>query len=158
MGDVLVAEGLCRGFGEGEARVEAVRSADLRVDPAELVVVLGPIRRRQVDAAEPLRRLDQPDEGRVTVAGRDVGALHGAERDLFLRQTVGWVFQAAGLLPLLSAEEKRRAGAPADRSRRGPGPGGARRALAPSASPSGPRTAATSSRAASSTGSPWPGR
>jgi putative ABC transport system ATP-binding protein len=34
--------------------------------------------------------MDEPEEGRVTVAGRDVRTLHGGERDHFLRRTVGW--------------------------------------------------------------------
>jgi putative ABC transport system ATP-binding protein len=105
IGDVLVAEGLCRGFGDGDARVEAVRSAHLRVMQAELVVVLGRSGAGKSTLLSLCGGLDQPDEGRVTVVGQDVGAMHHAERDLFLRHTVGWVFQAAGLLPLLSAEE-----------------------------------------------------
>jgi ABC-type lipoprotein export system ATPase subunit len=39
------------------------------------------------------------------VAGQDLSLLNEAEHDAFMRRSVGWVFQAAGLLPLLSAEE-----------------------------------------------------
>ena len=105
MDPVLVADGLCRGFGDGETRVEAVRSASIQVAEAELVVVLGRSGAGKSTLLSLCGGLDEPDEGHVTVAGRDVRTLHGAERDTFLRRTVGWVFQAAGLLPLLSAEE-----------------------------------------------------
>jgi putative ABC transport system ATP-binding protein len=105
MDPVLVADGLCRGFGDGGTRVEAVRSASIQVAEAELVVVLGRSGAGKSTLLSLCGGLDEPDEGHVTVAGRDVRTLHGAERDTFLRRTVGWVFQAAGLLPLLSAEE-----------------------------------------------------
>jgi putative ABC transport system ATP-binding protein len=105
VGSVLVADELCRRFGEGETRVEAVRSASLQVAEAELVVVLGRSGAGKSTLLSLCGGLDEPDEGRVTVAGRDVRTLDGAERDHFLRRTVGWVFQAAGLLPLLSAGE-----------------------------------------------------
>jgi putative ABC transport system ATP-binding protein len=49
--------------------------------------------------------LDFPDEGRVVVAGQDVGELRGEALDRFRRDTVGWMFQTSGLLPLLTAVE-----------------------------------------------------
>jgi putative ABC transport system ATP-binding protein len=39
------------------------------------------------------------------VDGQDVGRLRGRAREEYLRNTVGWVFSSAGLLPLLSALE-----------------------------------------------------
>jgi len=49
--------------------------------------------------------LDRPDSGSIHVGGRDVGALGGVELDRFRQRTIGWSFQTAGLLPLLTALE-----------------------------------------------------
>ena len=49
--------------------------------------------------------LDRPDSGRVCVAGEELSGLSDAELERFRRDRVGWVFQASGLHPLLSAAE-----------------------------------------------------
>jgi putative ABC transport system ATP-binding protein len=49
--------------------------------------------------------IDSPDAGTILVDGQDVGRLRGRAREEYLRNTVGWVFSSAGLLPLLSALE-----------------------------------------------------
>ncbi|MDQ6773290.1 MAG: ABC transporter ATP-binding protein, partial [Candidatus Dormibacteraeota bacterium] len=102
---VLLARGLCRSFASGDSVVRAVAGADLSVDEGELLVVLGRSGAGKTTLLTLCGGLDRPDSGSVTVGGRDVAGLRGAARDLFLQRTVGWVFQAPGLLPLLSAEE-----------------------------------------------------
>jgi putative ABC transport system ATP-binding protein len=103
--DVLVAEGLSRWFVAGDERVDAVRDATLRVGERELVAVMGRSGAGKSTLLFLCGGLDRPAAGRVSVAGQDVGALRGAGLERFLRRTVGWVFQDAGLLPLLTAEE-----------------------------------------------------
>jgi putative ABC transport system ATP-binding protein len=103
--DVLVAEGLSRWFTVGEERVGAVRGASLRVGAAELVAVVGRSGAGKSSLLFLCGGLDRPDAGRVEVAGQDVAALRDADLQRFLQRTVGWVFQSAGLLPLLTAEE-----------------------------------------------------
>jgi putative ABC transport system ATP-binding protein len=49
--------------------------------------------------------LDRPDAGSIEVGGQDVTQLHGAGLDRFRQRTIGWAFQTAGLLPLLTALE-----------------------------------------------------
>lgn len=49
--------------------------------------------------------LDRPDSGHVRVGGQDLASFDGAALQRFLRTTVGWVFQTAGLLPLMTASE-----------------------------------------------------
>jgi putative ABC transport system ATP-binding protein len=47
--------------------------------------------------------LDRPSEGRVLVAGRDVGSLKPKELAILRRRTVGYVFQDLNLLAGLTA-------------------------------------------------------
>src|ERR1700689_4301203 len=49
--------------------------------------------------------LDQPTSGRVEVAGQDVTAMDADGRARLLRDTVAFIFQAFGLIPILSAAE-----------------------------------------------------
>ncbi|PZF97610.1 ABC transporter ATP-binding protein, partial [Micromonospora endophytica] len=49
--------------------------------------------------------LDRPDAGRVWVAGQEVTAAGEAELRRLRRDTIGFVFQSFGLIPILSAAE-----------------------------------------------------
>jgi putative ABC transport system ATP-binding protein len=49
--------------------------------------------------------LDSPDAGTVHVAGQDVTAMGQRERMRLRRETVSYIFQSFGLLPVLSAAE-----------------------------------------------------
>jgi putative ABC transport system ATP-binding protein len=49
--------------------------------------------------------LDRPTGGSVRVAGQDVTAMSERERTAFRRQTVAFIFQSFGLIPILSAAE-----------------------------------------------------
>jgi len=105
MGEVVVARGLSRRFQAGGRSVEAVRDADLEVRDGEMVVLLGRSGAGKSTLLSLIGGLDHPDAGTLMVAGLDVPALRGPELDRFLQQTVGWIFQTAGLLPLLTAAE-----------------------------------------------------
>ena len=105
MRPALEVDGVSRWFPAGGDRLVAVREASFQVQEAELVVVLGRSGAGKSTLLSLCGGLDSPDEGQIRVAGQDLGLLNEAEHDAFLRRSVGWVFQAAGLLPLLSAEE-----------------------------------------------------
>jgi putative ABC transport system ATP-binding protein len=49
--------------------------------------------------------LDKPTEGKVSIAGQDVGSLSDKDVTLLRREHIGFVFQFFNLLPMLTAEE-----------------------------------------------------
>lgn len=49
--------------------------------------------------------MDLPDRGRICVAGRDLQALSEAERTMFRRRSIGFVFQFFNLIPTLTVLE-----------------------------------------------------
>ncbi len=105
MPEVLTGSRLTRTFGAGATAVTAVTDASLSIQEAELVVVLGRSGAGKSTLLSLCGGLDRPDAGTLWVAGSDLLTLRGAGHEAFLRRTVGWVFQSAGLLPLLTAEE-----------------------------------------------------
>ena len=102
---LLVAEGLGKGFGAGEARVEVFANVDLALLPGELLAIVGPSGCGKSTLLHLLAGLDEPDAGRVVVDGREWRALPPAERALRRGESVGFVFQFHHLLPELTAEE-----------------------------------------------------
>ncbi|HVC78842.1 MAG TPA: ABC transporter ATP-binding protein [Candidatus Micrarchaeaceae archaeon] len=98
---VLQMRAVSRNFGE----VAAVHEVDLDIDEGQLVVLLGRSGSGKTTLLSLAGGLDRPDSGSIAVAGNDLGGLDAAALAEFRRKVTGWVFQAAGLLPLLSAEE-----------------------------------------------------
>ena len=104
-GPVVEVVDLVREFSTGSARIRAVDGITFRVEPGELVAIRGRSGSGKTTLLSLIGTLDNPTSGRVHVTGLPVSEM--AERELvaFRRRTVGFIFQAFGLLPILSAAE-----------------------------------------------------
>ena len=102
---LLVAEGLAKGFGSGDARVEVFRDVSLVVRPGDLLAITSPSGCGKSTLLHLLAGLDAPDAGRVAVDGSDWAALTPEARATVRGVTIGFVFQFHHLLPELTAEE-----------------------------------------------------
>ena len=91
--------------GEGHTRVQAITGVSLAAEPGELVAVMGPSGSGKTTLLSLVGGLDRPSEGRVIVAGQDVGTLKPKELAILRRRTVGYVFQDLNLLAGLTARE-----------------------------------------------------
>src|SRR5881396_2437533 len=104
MTEAVVAEHVSRHFNTGR-RVDALIDVDLAILKGELVVLLGRSGAGKSTLLSLIGGLDRPDSGDIHVGGLDVGSLRGADLERFRQRTIGWAFQTAGLLPLLTALE-----------------------------------------------------
>jgi len=102
---ILSAEGLAKGFGEGEARLELFAGLSLELSPGEAVSIVGPSGCGKSTLLHLLAGLDRPDAGRVLVGGRDWESLAAEPKARWRGEAVGFVFQLHHLLPELTAEE-----------------------------------------------------
>jgi putative ABC transport system ATP-binding protein len=98
---VLEMQRVSRNFGN----VAVLRDVDLVVDEGQLVVLLGRSGSGKTTLLSLAGGLDRPNSGSITVAGHDLTSLDDVGLTEFRRNVTGWMFQAAGLLPLLTAEE-----------------------------------------------------
>ena len=102
---ILVATGVTKIYRTGDVEVPALKELTLSVQPGELVAVMGPSGSGKTTLLNCLSGLDDIDEGRVVVQGRDLFAMKDAERTEHRAQAMGFIFQAFNLIPVFSAAE-----------------------------------------------------
>jgi putative ABC transport system ATP-binding protein len=90
-------------FGEGSARVRALRGVSVTFERGTLSLVMGPSGSGKTTLLSLLGCLLSPDEGTVFVDGVAVNELSGVEKTVLRRKKISFVFQAFRLLHSLSA-------------------------------------------------------
>jgi putative ABC transport system ATP-binding protein len=105
MEPILLASAVRKVYRTGADEVEALRSLDLTVAQGEFVAVMGPSGSGKTTLLNCLSGLDSIDGGAVVVEGKEIHALHDAERTRHRAQTMGFVFQAFNLIPVFSSVE-----------------------------------------------------
>jgi putative ABC transport system ATP-binding protein len=102
---MVVVQGLHRTYGSGAQQVHALRGIDLAVPRGQIAAVVGRSGSGKTTLLNCIGGLDRPDDGSVRIDGADVTGM-GEDGLLRLRrETVGFVFQSFGLIPILSARE-----------------------------------------------------
>src|ERR671931_882757 len=89
----------------GGTDVEALKSVDLDVTRGELVAIVGPSGSGKTTLLNCLAGLERIDEGTILVDGKDLARLSDNERTEHRARSMGFVFQAFNLLPVLTAVE-----------------------------------------------------
>nr|WP_236779090.1 ABC transporter ATP-binding protein [Agromyces seonyuensis] len=118
--DVLCVD-LVRIFSAAGVEVQALQGLNLRVDPGELVAVVGASGSGKSTLLTILSGLDTPTAGSARVAGHDLLSMGARERVAYRRRTVGFVWQQTqrNLLPYLTAAENLALAMEVARTRRG---------------------------------------
>ena len=104
-GPMVEAIGVDRSFPSGAGVVHALRGVDLGVGRGELVAIRGRSGSGKTTLLNVLGGLDRPTAGRVAIDGVEVSALSEADLVELRRRSVAYIFQAFGLVPILSAAE-----------------------------------------------------
>ena len=84
--------------------VTALRRADIYIERGEFVFLVGPSGSGKSTFLRLLNKEESPDEGSISVAGKDIGAL-SSWKVPYLRRNIGCVFQDFKLLPSRSVYE-----------------------------------------------------
>ena len=79
----------------------ALDRVDLAVAKGSFVALVGPSGSGKTTLLKTINRLVEPDQGRVVLEGKDVGAIPLA----LLRRSIGYVFQGIGLFPHMNVAE-----------------------------------------------------
>jgi putative ABC transport system ATP-binding protein len=92
-------------YGEGPARVQALRGVSLSVEAGTLVAVMGPSGSGKSTLLTIAGSLEDPTSGEVVVGGVPLSGMSRNDRARLRRRSVGYVFQDFNLLAGLTAAE-----------------------------------------------------
>ncbi|MFG6356843.1 MAG: ABC transporter ATP-binding protein [Acetatifactor sp.] len=103
--ELLKVENLCKTYGTGEARVEALKKVSFSMQRGEFAAVVGASGSGKSTLLNCIGGLDNADGGKVLLGGRDLFAMEDTERTVFRRQNIGFIFQSFHLIPELNVEQ-----------------------------------------------------
>jgi len=102
---LIEMEDIRKDYHLGETVVHALQEIDLTIDKGEFVAIWGPSGSGKTTLLNLIGAIDEPTEGRLTIAGTDVHSLSDNRRSELRNETIGYIFQGFNLVPVLSALE-----------------------------------------------------
>jgi putative ABC transport system ATP-binding protein len=102
---IAASDALEREYEVGSVVVHALQGVSLRIDRGRLTVIHGRSGSGKTTLLNMIGGLDRPTRGQVWVDGAEVSAMREEELVRMRREKIGFVFQAFGLVPILSAAE-----------------------------------------------------
>ncbi len=89
----------------GEVQVKALQDVTLSIDEASFVSFVGPSGSGKTTALNLIGCLDKPTKGEISVEGSQVNGFDRRQSAAFRSATLGFIFQAFNLFPVLTAYE-----------------------------------------------------
>ncbi len=102
---ILEINNLCKVYGKGETRVDALKDVSFDVEKGEVVAIVGPSGSGKSTLLHILGGVDTPTSGEVNIAGTDIGKLDETKLAIFRRRHIGLIYQFYNLIPILTVEE-----------------------------------------------------
>ena len=85
--------------------IDAVKNVSLRIKKGEFIIISGPSGAGKTTLLNMVSGIDLPSSGEVMISGNSIKRFSKNQLNELRRKTIGMVFQAHALMPLLSAYE-----------------------------------------------------
>lgn len=102
---LVVLKGVSKYYKMGGTTVTALDKMDLTIKEGELLSVMGPSGSGKSTLLNIIGCIDSPNEGHVSIGGRDVSKLKDSELTKIRLTEIGFIFQQFYLIPTLTAFE-----------------------------------------------------
>lgn len=103
--EIMEVQDLCKTYGKGEAKVEALKHVSFTLQKGEFAAVIGESGSGKSTLLNCIGALDEPTGGRILLDGQNLFAMGEEERTIFRRRNIGFIFQAFHLIPELNVEQ-----------------------------------------------------
>ena len=102
---ILEIKNLCKEYGKGEIKVDALKNVSFDLEQGEFVAIVGPSGSGKSTLLHILGGVDTPTSGEVIISGTDIGKLNENNLAIFRRRQIGLIYQFYNLIPILNVEE-----------------------------------------------------
>ena len=102
---ILEIKDLCKVYGTGETKVDALKNVSFDVEQGEFVAIVGPSGSGKSTLLHILGGVDSPTSGEVIISGTDISKLDETKLAIFRRRQIGLIYQFYNLIPILNVEE-----------------------------------------------------
>ena len=103
--EILKVENLCKTYGAGEAKVEALKQVSFSLCRGEFAAVVGESGSGKSTLLNCIGALDTPTSGHILMDGQDLFSMRDEQRTIFRRRNIGFIFQSFQLVPELTVEQ-----------------------------------------------------
>ena len=103
--NILEIKNLCKVYGTGETKVDALKNVSFDVEQGEFVAIVGPSGSGKSTLLHILGGVDSPTSEEVIISGTDISKLDETKLAIFRRRQIGLIYQFYNLIPILNVEE-----------------------------------------------------
>ena len=103
--NILSVQNLCKTYGKGENRVEALKNVSFDMREGEFAAVIGESGSGKSTLLNCIGALDTPTSGEICMDGQDLFSMNEEKRTIFRRRNIGFVFQSFHLIAELTVEQ-----------------------------------------------------
>src|SRR5215470_7292572 len=102
---IVKLRGIFKTFWRGKEPVRVLDNLDLDVPEGSFEALMGPSGSGKSTLLNLIAGLDRPTKGSIVVEGKDIAKLSDGELSFWRSRTIGFIFQAYNLMPVLTAAQ-----------------------------------------------------
>ena len=103
--EILKVQKLCKTYGTGAVKVDALKDVSFSLEKGEFVAVVGESGSGKSTLLNCLGALDVTTSGLITIDGSNLFTMKEEERTIFRRRNIGFIFQSFQLVSELTVEQ-----------------------------------------------------
>lgn len=103
--EILKVENLCKTYGQGETKVEALKHVSFTLEKGVFAAVVGESGSGKSTLLNCIGALDHPSSGTILMDGQDLFSMKEEQRTIFRRRNIGFIFQSFQLVSELNVEQ-----------------------------------------------------
>lgn len=100
---IIEVEGVRKRYQSGANSVDALRGVSCSIPRGQFTFIVGPSGSGKSTLLYLLGALDSPSEGSIAIEGADLAAMSEAEKNIYRRDKIGFIFQSFNLIANLTA-------------------------------------------------------
>lgn len=103
--EILRVNDLCKVYGEGEAKVNALKNVSFSLEKGEFATIVGESGSGKSTLLNCIGALDTPTSGTILMDGQNLFSMKEEARTIFRRRNIGFIFQSFQLVSELNVEQ-----------------------------------------------------